>query len=757
MRLTIFFCKAIVNIIVALCFYTASAQVKNAKYYTETGDGFFEKGKYDDAISNYSKAISLDAKYALAYGNRGYAYLQKKQANLVIPAIQDCTKAISLQPTAPDFYFYRGEAYTQKKVVDSAITDFTKAIQLGPDTSEYYTSRGKAYNQKSFFDLAVPDFTKAIKLRPDNPDNYVNRAAAYYQKRQYDSAIIDYTKIINLNPRIAESYNSRFKAYYNNNQLDLALADISKAISIDPSIAFYYNNRGLCYNSLGKYELSVQDYINSLIKSSVNSKAYFNIISPLVRMLRFNDALFFYNLNKENKANSFLGKPEYKFYNSFITAFTQVSDSVLNKALETLELSAKEYGDDIKEETKRAYIDILFLKGYILEKLNREDEAKIVYEKSLAIDSRQPDLSQALQRIQQKTALTRTTDKTPPEIELKNPAPTRGFEIEADNIKTQITIRAKDESGIASVKIDTANIDKIDEDGYIFLERYLKPGTNTIVVTATDKAGNSASKTLTINAKAAANNTLMFTDQSNLLSSKIKYHAIFIAENIYNDPIPDLEHPINDARALKNILQNEYTFDAANIDTLYNRSRVEIMQKIDQVSSSLDSNDNLLIFYAGHGTTTLNRDNTRDGYLIPSDAISNSKSTYISLFDLKSVIKNSNAKHILLIADACFSGALTRELPKDASAAIKLQYETTSRAAMTSGNLTTVPDVSKFLFYLKQKLNENKEKYLSAKKLFDSFSEIVLNNTDPPTAPLFRGIQDVGDEGGQFIFIRKNK
>jgi len=753
----IFFRKTIVSSLMVLCCCAASAQVKNAKYYTDLGDGFFEKAKYDDAISNYSKAISLDAKYALAYGNRGFAYVLKKQPNLIIQAIQDCTKAISLRPAAPDFYFYRGEAYLQKKLIDSAIIDFTKAIQLGPDTSDYYNSRGKAYNQKSLFDLAIPDFTKAIKIRLDYFESYVNRASAYYQKKQYDSAIIDYTKIINLNPKIAENYNSRFKAYYNNNQLDSALADITKAISIDPSIAFYYNNRGLCYNSLGKYELAVQDYINSLIKSSVNSKAYFNIISPLVRMLRFNDALFFYNLNKENKANSFLGKPEYKFYNYFITAFTQVSDSVLNTALETLDISSKEYGDDIKEETKRAYIDILFLKGYILEKLNREDEAKIIYEKALAIDSRQPDLREALQRIQQKNAITRTSDKTPPEIELKNPAPSRGFDIEADNIKTQITIRAKDESGIASVKIDTTYIDKVDEDGYIFLERYLKPGANTILVTATDKAGNTASKPLTINAKATPISTQLTSDPSGALRSNIRYHAIFIAENIYNDPIPDLEHPINDARTLKNILQTQYTFDVANIDTLYNRSRVEIMQKIDQLTSSLDSNDNLLIFYAGHGTTTLNRDNTRDGYLIPSDAVSGSKSTYISLFDIKSVIKNSNAKHILLIADACFSGALTRELPKDASAAIKLQYETTSRAAMTSGNLTTVPDVSKFLFYLKQKLTENKEKYLSAKKLFDSFSEIVLNNTDPPTAPLFRGIQDVGDEGGQFIFIRKNK
>lgn len=750
MRLPVFYILLISILLLSVCTNETAAQSnKDAKAFTAKGDEFLSILKYDDAITNYNSAIGIDANYADAYYKRGFSYSIKKEPdsnkrklNLNL-AIQDFTKAISLQPDSSIYYFHRGEAFRIKKLADSALLDYSKAISLDRNLNSNL-SRAKKW--------------------------YQTRGDLYQQRRLFELAINDYSRLINIDPNNADFLRLRSRAYYNNSQVDLALQDVLKDFSTDSALYKNNNYRGIYYNSQGKYENSILEFLTYIIKIPDHGNPYISIISPLVRLKRFNEAALYYKLYKEKKMykdqnarfgdirfESFLTQPAYKFYTYFINAVAQVAENKFNEALTTLETASDEYGTDIKEETKRAYIDILSLKGNMLEKLNRNEEAKIMYEKSLAIDPRQPDIIETLQLMQEKKEVTRAIDKTPPIIELKNPAPSRGFDIVADNIKTQITIRAKDESGIASVKIDNTPVTNVDEDGYFFIEKNLKPGANSLVVTASDKAGNMATKTVTINAALAAANQAQLTEQPIAEGSNPKFYAIFIAENDYLAPITDLEHPINDARNLKNILQTNYTFDAANIDTLFNKSRIEIMQKIDQRSSALGPDDNLLIFYAGHGTTTLNKDNTRDGFLIPSDALLGAKSTYISIYDIKSVLKNSNAKHILIIADACFSGALTRDLPKDASAAIKLQYENISRSAMTSGNLTTVPDVSKFIFYLNQKLKENKEKYLTAKKLFESFSDIVLNNTTPPTAPLYRGIQEVGDEGGEFIFIKRNQ
>jgi tetratricopeptide (TPR) repeat protein len=54
------------------------------------------KEEYDRAIADYTQALKLDPKYALAYSNRGFAYEQKGQKTL---AIQDYEKALAIAPS----------------------------------------------------------------------------------------------------------------------------------------------------------------------------------------------------------------------------------------------------------------------------------------------------------------------------------------------------------------------------------------------------------------------------------------------------------------------------------------------------------------------------------------------------------------------------------------------------------------------------------------------------------------------------------
>jgi hypothetical protein len=115
-------------------------------------------------------------------------------------------------------------------------------------------------------------------------------------------------------------------------------------------------------------------------------------------------------------------------------------------------------------------------------------------------------------------------------------------------------------------------------------------------------------------------------------------------------------------------------------------------------------------------------------------------------------LKNSGAKHVLFIADACYSGSLLRDLPAEAPPDMQMLYNRKSRTAMTSGNLESVPDNSQFIYFIKQRLKENNQKYLSAKDLFESFKTAVANNSN--THPQYGPVLNVGDEGGDFIFIR---
>lgn len=709
------FFKPVFCVLLTICFSVASAQ--DAAWYINKADEHLNNGNYDLAISNYSQAIKLNP------GNIVYAYTG------------------------------RGRAYDGKNQDDLAIQDFTKAISLDPGYTEAYIGRGDIYSKIEKYFQAIKDYSEAIRLDDTNTYLYVSRGIAYYMTGQYDLAIPDYTKAIIADPGNASNYTNRHMAYYNNNQPELAMEDITKAISLDPDNAGNYNNRGHCNNELGNFAEAAADFKSCLEKDPGYSLAYINIISPLIRLYKFAEAKNYYDQYKQKKLSSYLESETYQFYTSFISAIGQLADGKLKEAYASLQLAAEEYGTEIKVETKRGYIDMMFLAAYILEKTEQTGEAKIMYEQSLVIDPKQPDVEAALQRLEQKLTATRALDNTGPDITLISPSPTRGFDIETDDAKTQIIGKAKDPAGIISVKINNVAA-RLEEDGLFISSAVLKSGANTITISATDKQGNTTNKSFTVNTSVGAVTPDIKPDQSLIPGGSPKYFALLIAAKDYDDPnIPDLQNPVKDAQELKNILESKYTFDTANIETLFNRSREDIMQAIVQRCNSLTENDNLIIFYAGHGIAEKDKFGDVDGYWIPSSAKKGLNASYISADDINKAIKRSNAKHILVIADACFSGAFTRELPAEASKEIKKQYSVTSRKVMASGNLEPVPDNSKFIYYLKQKLGQNTEKYLTAKELFDSFYKAILSNSE--NLPQYAAIRNVGDEGGEFIFIKK--
>ena len=243
--------------------------------------------------------------------------------------------------------------------------------------------------------------------------------------------------------------------------------------------------------------------------------------------------------------------------------------------------------------------------------------------------------------------------------------------------------------------------------------------------------------------------------QLNTLIADSKYYALIIGINEYNDPdINDLEEPLNDAANLYEVLTNNYSFEEENISRLINPTRNDIIRELDRLAYQLSENDNLIIFYAGHG---LWDEQLKKGYWIPTDATTSNRANWFSNSDLRDYIGGIKAKHTLLISDACFGGGIfkTRQAFADITPAIVELYKLPSRKAMTSGAMTTVPDKSVFIEYLIKRLEENDESVLSAEQLFASFKIAVINNSSTNQVPQFGEIRETGDEGGDFLFIKR--
>ena len=163
------------------------------------------KREWNKAIADFTEAIRLNPRLALAYGGRGFAYSQKDDWD---KAIADCTEAIGLDPKLGLAYSSRGFAYLQKKEWDKAIADYTEAIGIDPKRAEDYASRGDAYSQKDDWDKAIAGYTEAIRLDPKNAWAYGKRGIAYRQKGEWDKAVADAKKVIELEPDDPQGYNT---------------------------------------------------------------------------------------------------------------------------------------------------------------------------------------------------------------------------------------------------------------------------------------------------------------------------------------------------------------------------------------------------------------------------------------------------------------------------------------------------------------------------------------------------------------------
>jgi len=238
------------------------------------------------------------------------------------------------------------------------------------------------------------------------------------------------------------------------------------------------------------------------------------------------------------------------------------------------------------------------------------------------------------------------------------------------------------------------------------------------------------------------------------------YYALIIGIDKYSGSWKALNNAVNDAKAVETLLKSKYRFN--QFKTLYNEqaNRTNIISALEWLVANVKPEDNVFIYYSGHGEF---KKQLNKGYWVPYGATTASTSKYISNSDIQTFIKGIQSNHTLLVADACFSGDIfrgnTMSVPFENSPKYyKKVHSLKSRKAMTSGGLEPVMDGgqeghSVFAYYLLKALKENKANMMDASQIFDKLKIPVYNNSDQ--SPDFKAIGKSGDEGGQFIFMKK--
>jgi hypothetical protein len=245
-----------------------------------------------------------------------------------------------------------------------------------------------------------------------------------------------------------------------------------------------------------------------------------------------------------------------------------------------------------------------------------------------------------------------------------------------------------------------------------------------------------------------------------------EFHALLIGNEEYQ-MLPDLETPKEDVNELAAILTERYGFKTTVIE---DGSRSSIMDRMYALLGELTTEDNLLIYYAGHGDYVTD---TNRGVWLPVDASPTSPANWISNIDINDYLKQIRAKQIVLIADSCYSGALTRSAMIDLrpglteeeyGAHLEKMAKIRARVVLTSGALAPVLDSSTpgsshsiFAAALIEILNQN-EGVLSAQDLGRTIAakvSLAATKVGYEQEPQYAPLSHANHQGGDFFFVPK--
>ena len=234
------------------------------------------------------------------------------------------------------------------------------------------------------------------------------------------------------------------------------------------------------------------------------------------------------------------------------------------------------------------------------------------------------------------------------------------------------------------------------------------------------------------------------------------YYALVIGIDAYKKLSP-LRTAVGDAQAVAKILSDDYGF---KVKLLVDVSRQEILDALNEYRRDLDSNANLLIYYAGHGydDKVVNK-----AYWLPVDADKDKNTNWIQSDDITSDLKAIPASHILVVSDSCYSGQMRDAsisfAPRVQERYLEKMLAGRSRTLMASGGDEPVSDSggsghSVFAAALIRALTNTPEKVFSAEDLFQQYIlHAVAGNAEQ--TPQYEKLRNSGHLSGDFVFARK--
>jgi|GEM_PF-1439545 len=295
-------------------------------FYNNLGLFYYNRGRYEDAVIYYKKAIELRSDYALYHDNVGLAHELLKKWEEAAAAFIESERLDPENPTASNrlgTFYYRQNQFEEAKFY------YNKTVEQNPTDPIAWENLGLTYEQLQQIPEAEQAFRKALEASATDKDLYYNRLGILFYRQDRNNEAVDYyQQAIDLAPkaiyfeniglvyeRLGPSENAKNayeKAlslatdfdrdnflnrlgvfYYNLQQHEKAIDYYTQAIAVAPQ-GVYYENLGLSHNALGHVAAAIDAYTKAVQLNPTNVTSYNTIGYLSFQNNDLSGALFFY-------------------------------------------------------------------------------------------------------------------------------------------------------------------------------------------------------------------------------------------------------------------------------------------------------------------------------------------------------------------------------------------------------------------------------------------------------------------------------
>ena len=241
-----------------------------------------KQGKIDDAVAEFTEAISLRPDWAALYRGRAKllperpdataAHRQAAQADLRLAIHHERTdkRVLALDHTNLGKLLYFDGQF------NDALEESKLALQFAPDYVEASVLQFQVLLKLKLYDEVIRACDIALANGRKSAVIYEFRGLARTAAENYPGAIRDFGQALELEPRNAKILKERGWAYLSCDAAKLALVDFDTAIKIAPEDADAYTGRGSAHAQLGDHRAAVADAREAIHTGKSDPRVMYN-------------------------------------------------------------------------------------------------------------------------------------------------------------------------------------------------------------------------------------------------------------------------------------------------------------------------------------------------------------------------------------------------------------------------------------------------------------------------------------------------